>query len=120
MRAGLPVVASDVGGNREAVTMGRTGLLVPAGDVAALASHLASVIVNPELRKRLGDHGRDRYLAHFTFDRMLAKTLRVYQEVAAAASAAGEGRVSEAGGGSGGKHRGAVISFDGLSGGPGR
>ena len=89
MRAGLPVVATDVGGNREAVIMGQTGLLVPPGDVAALASHLASLIVNPELRKRLGDHGRDRYLAHFTFDQMLAKTLRVYQEVVPAGSAAG-------------------------------
>jgi glycosyltransferase involved in cell wall biosynthesis len=88
MRAGLPVVASSVGGIPEAVVPGRTGLLAPVGDVDALAGHLASLIVDPELRKKLGDGGRERYLGHFTFSNMLEKTLRIYQEIVSAGSAA--------------------------------
>lgn len=95
MRAGLPVVASSVGGIPEAVVPGRTGLLAPVGDVDALAGHLASLIVDADLRKKLGDGGRERYLAHFTFDNMLEKTLRIYQEVVSAGSAAGRYRPIE-------------------------
>jgi glycosyltransferase involved in cell wall biosynthesis len=89
MRAGLPVVASSVGGIPEAVVPGRTGLLAPAGDVDALAAHLASLIVDADLRKKIGDGGRERFLAHFSFRDMLEKTLRIYQEIASAGAAAG-------------------------------
>ncbi len=89
MRAGLPVAASGVGGIPEAVAAGRTGLLAPAGDVDALRGCLASLIVDPQLRKRLGDGGRKRFLERFTLDRMFAKTLGLYRELLPAGSAAG-------------------------------
>ena len=89
MRAGLPVMASGVGGIPEAVVPGRTGLLAPAGDVDTLRGRLASLIVDPQLRKRLGDGGRERFLERFTLDRMFAKTLGLYQEMLSAGSAAG-------------------------------
>ena len=80
MRAGLPVVASDVGGIPEAVLSGKTGLLSPAGQPDILREHLAMLISDAALRKRLGDNGRARYLAHFTFEEMIANTLLIYEQ----------------------------------------
>lgn len=81
MRAGLPVVASDVGGVREAVVDGETGFLVPRADVGALRERLSALLRGPRLRARLGAAGRRRYEANFTFERMLEKTLGVYDGV---------------------------------------
>jgi glycogen synthase len=55
MAAGLPVVGSDVGGIPEVVRDGVTGLLVPAGDVSALAAALDLLVTDPALRARLAD-----------------------------------------------------------------
>jgi glycosyltransferase involved in cell wall biosynthesis len=60
MSAGLPVVATDVGGLSEVVVDGTTGFLVPAGDADALASRLHALIVDPDLRTRFGDSGHSR------------------------------------------------------------
>lgn len=97
MRAGLPVVASCVGGIPEAVVPGRTGLLAPAGDVDALAGHLERLIVDVDLRKQLGDKGRERYLAKFSFDGMIEKTLRIYRSTLSVAPAAGRYQPVEGG-----------------------
>lgn len=83
MRAGLPVIASDVGGVREAVVDGATGFLVPRGDVDTLAAKLKNLISDPQLRRRMGDLGRQRFRAEFTFDRMYSKTIHVYKQVVA-------------------------------------
>ena len=62
---GLPLVSTDVGAIGEIVRDGQTGLLVPAGDPAALASALTRLADDPQLRQRLGDGARvlvaDRY-----------------------------------------------------------
>ena len=58
----------------------------------ALRGRLASLIVDPQLRKRLGDGGRERFLERFTLDKMFAKTLGLYQEMLSAGSAAGRYR----------------------------
>jgi glycosyltransferase involved in cell wall biosynthesis len=79
MRAGLPVVASNVGGVSEAVTDGKTGFLVERGDVSVFRSRLHSLLDNPALRHKMGAAGRQRYEAAFTSDHMLRKTLAVYQ-----------------------------------------
>ncbi|MBV8833511.1 MAG: glycosyltransferase [Acidobacteriaceae bacterium] len=76
-------VASDVGGIPESVVDSQTGLLVPLGNGDALCAALASLIVNPALRKRLGDAGRRRYLQHFTLEEMVARTIQVYTDVVA-------------------------------------
>lgn len=81
MRAALPVVASDVGGVREAVADGQSGFLVPRGDVEALRNRLSILIERPELRVRMGLAGRRRYEEHFTFERMFRKTMEVYADV---------------------------------------
>ena len=81
MRAGLPVVASDVGGIREAVIDGETGRVCPRSDVSRLANTLQDLICNPALRRSMGTAGRLRYERFFTIARMLTATLQVYREV---------------------------------------
>jgi glycosyltransferase involved in cell wall biosynthesis len=67
---GLPCIATDVGGVREAVTDGGTGLIVPPGDEGALASALAALRGDGELRERLGRAARERAEREFTSRRM--------------------------------------------------
>ncbi len=81
MRAGLPVIASDVGGVREAVVDGETGFLIPRGDINTLRDRLQRLVLDPALRERMGRAGRARFEAHFTLDRMLEQTWEVYQQV---------------------------------------
>ena len=80
MRAGLPVVASGVGGIAESVQDGETGFLVPRGDVEALRGRLRQILGDPGLRSRLGLKGRQRYQSHFTLEHTVDKTLAVYQD----------------------------------------
>lgn len=86
MRAGLPVVASAVGGAHESVADGVTGRLVPPGDERALAAALREVLADPERRAAFGRAGRARYEAAFTFERMLSSTLEVYRSLAPSAA----------------------------------
>jgi glycosyltransferase involved in cell wall biosynthesis len=81
MMSGLPVVASDVGGVAEAVRDGQTGILVPAGDVDALAAALRSLLDDPQRRTRYGEAGRARALAHFTVIRMVDEIDRIYRSI---------------------------------------
>ncbi len=81
MMAGLPVVATKVGGVPELVEDGITGFLVPPKDPEALAQALQKLIDDPELRKRMGQASREKALREFTLDRMLHETERVYREV---------------------------------------
>lgn len=81
MRAGLPVIASEVGGVREAIVEGKTGFLVPRGGVELLAQRLRLLLTNPELRIRMGQEARKRYESQFTFERMFRETFTVYQSV---------------------------------------
>ena len=81
MRAGLPVVAANVSGVSEAVQHGRTGLLFARGHVEELRACLQQLILNATLRCSMGKSGRKRYERHFTLERMLENTARVYQEV---------------------------------------
>lgn len=80
MRAGLPVVATDVGGVDEAVVDGVTGWMVPPRDPVALEQALRR-LADPEVRHRMGRDGRQRYEDEFTFDAMLAKTQAVWRAV---------------------------------------
>lgn len=80
MRAGLPVVASGVGGVAESVQDGETGFVVPRGDVGALRERLRQLLADPGLRTRMGRKGRERYEAHFTLERTVEKTLAVYRQ----------------------------------------
>jgi glycosyltransferase involved in cell wall biosynthesis len=78
---GRAVVATDAGGIPEVVEHGRTGLLVPVGDAAALAAALIELLRAPERRKALGRAGRRRFEREFTAERMVDETLDVYREL---------------------------------------
>jgi glycosyltransferase involved in cell wall biosynthesis len=85
MRAGLPVLASDVGGNREAVRHGVNGYLSPRADAAGLAAHIRRLAAEPALRASLGLASRRLYEQSFQLPIMVAKTAVVYRDVLAAA-----------------------------------
>ncbi len=81
MRAGLPVVASHVGGISEAVEEGISGFLFPPADVEALQCCLGKLLADPSLRQSMGKAGRKRFLKYFTLDRMVEETMAVYRSV---------------------------------------
>ncbi|MGA0060139.1 MAG: glycosyltransferase [Planctomycetota bacterium] len=81
MTAGLPIVASRVGGLAEAVVDGETGLLVPAEDSGALAAALARVGDDPELRTQLGTAGRARIEEAFLPARMVEGYDALYRQL---------------------------------------
>jgi glycosyltransferase involved in cell wall biosynthesis len=86
MRAGLPVVASAVGGVGELVEDGRTGFLLDpdleeSSAAAELAGVLRRLLGSADLRHALGAAGRRRYEEHFTFERMAVETAGLYQEL---------------------------------------
>ncbi len=83
MRAGLPVVATEVGGIGESVEDGETGLLVPRGDASALRECLGRLLASAELRVRLGGNGRARYEGAFTLEHSVMRTIEVYRTVLA-------------------------------------
>jgi glycosyltransferase involved in cell wall biosynthesis len=78
MAAGLPVVASDVGGVGEIVVDQQTGLLVPPGDPDALAAALERLLADPALRHRLGAAGRERAAQRFSLGALRAAHLELY------------------------------------------
>ena len=80
MRAGLPVVASSVGGIAESVRDGETGYLVPRGDVEALRDRIGLLLKDADLRARLGASGRADFEARFTLGHSVTKTLAVYRD----------------------------------------
>jgi glycosyltransferase involved in cell wall biosynthesis len=79
MEAGLPIVATDVGGVAEAVTAGETALLVPPDDAPALAEAIRTLLEDPELRSRLGRRAHERWQAKFDVPVMVAAYERVYR-----------------------------------------
>ncbi len=81
MASRLPVIATSVGGNTQAVVHGQTGLLCPAEDIAALAHNLLVVLRSPDLCHRMGEAGRQRVLNHFTRRHMLDAYAELYQQL---------------------------------------
>jgi glycosyltransferase involved in cell wall biosynthesis len=77
MAAGRPVVSTEVGSIAAAVLHGRTGFLVPKGDVAALADALVSVLGAPDRRRDLGEAGRARVCERFPVQRCVEETERL-------------------------------------------
>jgi glycogen(starch) synthase len=80
MAAGLPVVASDVGGIPEVVRDGETGLLVPPGDVAALAAALDRLVADPGLRATLATGARQRS-QDYSWPSLAARVGDLYRQV---------------------------------------
>jgi glycosyltransferase involved in cell wall biosynthesis len=78
---GLPVVASAVGGLREIVCHGETGLLVPPGDPAELAAALAQLVADPPLLRRLGSAARERAHARLSIERTVERLDALYRSL---------------------------------------
>jgi len=78
MAAGLPVVATRVGGIPEIIEDGLSGLLVPAQDDQALAEAILRVMQDPGLAAKLGRAGQQRVRDHFSFDRLIAEIEQLY------------------------------------------
>src|SRR5437667_4980403 len=81
MACETPVVATRVGGIKEVVEDGTTGLLVPPGDSARLGKAIAKIIEDPALAGQLGTAGRKRVLSQFTWERIAEKTLALYRSL---------------------------------------
>jgi glycosyltransferase involved in cell wall biosynthesis len=73
MAAALPVIASNAGGMGDLVDPGRTGLLVPRSDAAALAAAIVELAADPRRCESMGDAGRQRAEQAFTWDAMVAR-----------------------------------------------
>ena len=78
MAAGVPVVATRVGGNPEVVEEGVTGFLVPPRDAAGLAGAIARVLEDRELAARLGRAGRARVVERFSIGDAIRRTEQLY------------------------------------------
>ncbi len=81
MACGKPCVATDIPGSRDAIQHGVNGLLVPAGDAAALAKALTNIAVSPHLRKALGAAARATVLERYTIEKEVAALESLYEEV---------------------------------------
>lgn len=79
--AGVPVIASRVGGIPEAVRDGINGLLVPPGDVPALGAAMGQLLRDPDLARRLGRGGRVLMSTEFSIPAMVEGNLAVYREL---------------------------------------
>jgi glycosyltransferase involved in cell wall biosynthesis len=78
MAAGCPVVATDVGGAREAIVEGATGYLVASGDDATMAQRIISLIESPEEARRMGESGRRLVTEKFSTAAQLHSTEALY------------------------------------------
>lgn len=81
MAAGLPVVATDVGGNSELVMDGVTGMLVEKANVEVLADAMSAYIESSDLREKQGAASRKRAEKKFSLDHMVNQYLSVYDRV---------------------------------------
>lgn len=83
MGHGLPVVASRVLALAEVIEEDKSGLLVPPEEPGQLADAIITLLKNAQLRKKMGEAGRQRFLENFTLDKMVKKTEAVYEEILA-------------------------------------
>lgn len=81
MRSGLPIIASDVGGVKEAVVQAENGFVVQKDDVKDLEDKLRLLLEDPVLRQEMGDRSRRLYEEQFTFERMYQDTITFYEKV---------------------------------------
>ena len=79
MACAIPVVASAVGGLIDTVVHGKTGLLIPPRDPAALAAALSELLHNPGYARRLGAAGKQRAAARYSWNRVALDTEKAYQ-----------------------------------------
>ncbi len=79
MAAGIPVIASNIGGPRDVIRDGETGMLFPPGDIGALRRAIRWMINHPEERVEMGLKGMERIKNHFAVDMSLQRIMDYYQ-----------------------------------------
>jgi glycosyltransferase involved in cell wall biosynthesis len=79
MAAGLAVVATDVGGNGEAIVDGQTGWLVPPENASALSARILDLLRDSTKARQWGENGRNRVKELFTVERMIEEHVRLYE-----------------------------------------
>jgi glycosyltransferase involved in cell wall biosynthesis len=78
MALGLPLVVTDMGGNREAVEHGTNGYVIRPGDREALVEALSRLAKDPERRRQMGQASRQRVEALFSLEQMIARHQELY------------------------------------------
>jgi len=81
MVMGKPIIATDVGGNAEAVVMGDTGILIPPNDPVQLANAILQLYQNPSLRMAMGEKGKKRVQDNFSLEQMVKKMEDFYIQI---------------------------------------
>lgn len=81
MAARLPVVAFNSGGAAEIILNGETGVLIPPGNLEAMADAVSRLMDDPLLRRRMGETGRKRVEKHYTLERHCLAVITLYAEV---------------------------------------
>jgi glycosyltransferase involved in cell wall biosynthesis len=84
MAAGLPVVATDVGGAREAIAEGETGYVVASGDDEKMAERIIELLNEPKRARVMGERGQVFVAKKYSCDRHLQNTLELYDELLSA------------------------------------
>ncbi len=80
MASALPVVASEVGGLREVVEDGRSGIVVPPANAGAIAAAIRRLAESAELRSQMSAAARARAVENYSMETMAARTLALYRE----------------------------------------
>ena len=81
MASGKPVVATDVGGVRDVVNEGKSGFLVPSGDVNRFADSLSELLKNDSMRSTMGVYARKSVMVKFTKERLVKDTEDLYENL---------------------------------------
>ena len=86
MAASLPVIATNVGGNAEAVQDGVSGLIIPSEDPEALAAAIIQLLANPSRAMQMGAAGKQLAAERFTTDAMMSQIVTAYAELMSSSS----------------------------------
>jgi len=81
MAAGLPIVATNVGGNREIIQTGETGILVEPGNAQAIAIGICQMIANPKTAKKMGQRGQEEVREFYDITKVSLRWEKLYEEV---------------------------------------
>ena len=77
----VPVIATNIGGVPEVIDDGKTGIIIPPGNVDALCEAIKYLIQNPGVRFRMGQNGRLRVLDRFTIESNVRKTEEIFLQL---------------------------------------
>jgi glycosyltransferase involved in cell wall biosynthesis len=95
MAAGIPVVATEIPGNRDLVVPGETGYLVPLESRSAFAKWTLPILEDTALARRFGAAGRARMLAEFSVEKMIERYAALYSELLGSSDSTSENTSAE-------------------------